>query len=158
MNIKAIIIASVLATAIGIAISSCETQPEKDLVAQTEISEMFPQIKVNVRNGVATINGTCSTSEMADSIQKVIMRVKDIQTVVNCTAVQVQENSLTEKTDHMLLSHSAVIIRSFPGVNASVKNAVIYLTGTIKIGDWLKLKPQLEALHPKQIKNDMAIS
>lgn len=147
-----------MATTIGIAISSCETQSEKDLAAQTEIAKLFPQINVNVKDGIATISGTFNSVEIADSIQKVIIDVKNIQTVVNKTSIETKKDIPAGKEDHILLSHSSVILRSFPGVNASVKNEVIYLSGSIKIGDWLKLKPQLEALHPKQIKNNMAIS
>lgn len=92
MNVKSITIAIFIATLCGVGIGSCQTQSEKDLAAQIEIAKRFPQLNVNVQNGIATLNGISGPKETMDSVQKAILTIKGIHSVVDNTGI-VQENN-----------------------------------------------------------------
>ncbi len=47
--------------------------------------------------------------------------------------------------------------KDFPGVNASVNNGEITVTGDISRDDWMRLKPSLDALNPKKVNNQLTI-
>jgi osmotically-inducible protein OsmY len=48
--------------------------------------------------------------------------------------------------------------KDFPGVNATVNNGEITVTGNIKRADWQRLKPSLDALNPKKVNNQLTIN
>lgn len=45
--------------------------------------------------------------------------------------------------------------KDYPGVTASVKDGVITLTGNIEKDKFMNLKQSLDALHPKQVVNNL---
>lgn len=47
--------------------------------------------------------------------------------------------------------------KDFPGVNATVNNGEITVTGDISRDDWMRLKPSLDALNPKKVNNQLTI-
>ena len=47
--------------------------------------------------------------------------------------------------------------KDFPGVNATVANGEVTVTGDMKRADWLKLKPILDGLNPKKVNNQLTL-
>ncbi len=47
--------------------------------------------------------------------------------------------------------------KDFPGVNATVNNGEITVSGDISRSDWMRLKPSLDALNPKKVNNQLTI-
>lgn len=45
--------------------------------------------------------------------------------------------------------------KDYPGVNATVSDGVITLTGSIEKDRYMNLKQSLDALHPKQVVNNL---
>ena len=58
-------------------------------------------------------------------------------------------------TDDALRKGVADVTKDFPGVNADVNNGVITLTGDIEKDRYITLKQSLDALHPKQVVNNL---
>jgi hypothetical protein len=44
--------------------------------------------------------------------------------------------------------------KDFPGVQSTVANGEITLSGEIQRADWMRLKPALDALHPQRVNSD----
>ena len=57
--------------------------------------------------------------------------------------------------DETLRNGVADATKDFPGVNASVNDGVITLTGEIEKDRYMTLKQSLDALHPKQVVNNL---
>ncbi|HZH96479.1 MAG TPA: hypothetical protein VEY06_11365 [Flavisolibacter sp.] len=47
--------------------------------------------------------------------------------------------------------------KDFPGVNATVANGEITVTGDMKRTDWARLKPILDGLNPKKVNNQLTL-
>jgi len=157
MKLIKITIAIIVATTSGIAISSCQTQAEKDFAAKSRIETLFPDINVDVKEGIATINGMLDSEAAVDSVKTVIKSVKGIDAIVDKCCISMTTNFKTYKPDQNLITQSASILRDYPGVIASIKDGVIDLKGEITIGDWIRLKPKLYTLEARKINNNLAI-
>jgi hypothetical protein len=74
-----------------------------------------------------------------------------LDTTINTTApVQVSpDDSLTQGLQD--------ITKDFPGVNATVNNSEVTLTGTIKRDRLPKLMQSIHALNPKKVNNNLTI-
>ena len=57
--------------------------------------------------------------------------------------------------DYELRKGVADATKYYPGVNATVSDGVITLTGTIEKSRYVNLKQSLDALHPKQVVNNL---
>ncbi len=62
---------------------------------------------------------------------------------------------VTINPDDALTSGVKDATKDFPDVNATVSGGVITLTGTIEKSRYITLKQSLDALHPKQVVNNL---
>jgi hypothetical protein len=74
--------------------------------------------------------------------------VTPIDTSINTTA-PVQVNN-----DDVLRNGVRDATKDFPGVQSTVSNGEIILSGEIARADWQRLKPALDALNPKRVDSD----
>ncbi|TCJ19062.1 hypothetical protein EPD60_01195 [Flaviaesturariibacter flavus] len=49
------------------------------------------------------------------------------------------------------------VMKDFPGATATVANGEITVTGTLARERWMKLRPALDALHPKKVNNQLTL-
>lgn len=74
------------------------------------------------------------------------------------TTVQTQTTAPVEiATDDSLTTGVRDATKDYPGVNATVDNGEVTLTGTIKRDRLTNLMQSLHALHPKKINNNLTI-
>jgi len=59
--------------------------------------------------------------------------------------------------DEPLRQGVADATKDFPGVNATVTNGEVNVSGEIARADWMRLKPMLDALNPKKVNNQLTI-
>lgn len=158
MKFKEIILGIVMAIVSGVAISSCKTQMEKDAETKLKIQKALPGVVADVQNNHVILSGEVQSKADEAYIVKFVEQMDGIKSVVNHARVANSSQVAMYSMDNQLITTSAEILKSFPGVNASIKNGVICLEGSINKADWSKLAPRLALLHPKQLQNKLSMN
>lgn len=159
MNLKQSAMALAIVAALATGMTSCKSQDKKDAEAKAKIEALVPGVSVTVKDGVATLDGNMTTDAEKAAAADAAKGVPGIKSVVNNTTVSptVAPAPVVINPDDALVSSSMAVLKEFPGVVSEIKSGVITLTGEIKRADWMKLKPLLDALHPKKVENKMTI-
>jgi osmotically-inducible protein OsmY len=83
---------------------------------------------------------------------------KDTAPVNTDTTVQTQNTAPVEiAPDDSLTTGVRDATKDYPGVNASVSNGEVTLTGTIKRDRVQNMMQSIHALHPKKVNNNLTI-
>lgn len=77
------------------------------------------------------------------------------QTTTTTTTTPTTTAPVEVSTDDELRRGVADATKDYPGVNATVENGVITLTGSIEKDRYINLKQSLDALRPKQVVNNL---
>ncbi|PBJ09064.1 BON domain-containing protein [Flavobacterium sp. ACN6] len=138
----------------------------KDADIQKEITtkiSTLPGVEATVKDGVATISGTCKDDAFKQNAETIVKGIKGVKSVVNnceilapelepVKAVPVQVNA-----DNVLSSSVTAIVKSYSGVSASVVNGVVTLKGNIKRNQLPALIKSVQGLKPKKVENKLTI-
>jgi hypothetical protein len=117
-------------------------------------------ISASVQDGVVTLSGECKDEASKSAIEAEAAKVKGVKKVVNnCTITPppMQQAPVTISPDDTLSKNVKDAIAGYPGVNATVTDGVVTLTGEIKRANLQKLMMSLQSLHPKKIDNKLTI-
>ncbi|MFL5744542.1 MAG: BON domain-containing protein [Niastella sp.] len=117
-------------------------------------------IAASVHDGVVTLSGECKDEASKSEVESEVAKVKGVKKVVNnCTVTPppMQSAPVTIAQDDALLKNVKDAIKSYPGVNATVNDGVVTLTGDIKRVNLQKLMMSLQSLKPKKIDNQLTI-
>jgi osmotically-inducible protein OsmY len=117
-------------------------------------------ISASVQDGVVTLSGECKDEASKSAVESEVAQVKGVKKVVNnCTVTPppMQSAPVTISPDDTLLKNVNDAIKSYPGVNATVNDGVVTLTGEIKRANLQKLMMSLQSLRPKKIDNQLTI-
>ena len=140
--------------------SSCGPKDSKikaDVEASLKSSGM-PEISATVDKGVVTLSGECKDEAGRSSVESMVAKVKGVKQVVNnCTVAAPPPAPVVISQDDALSKSVTDATKDYPGVNASVKDGVITLTGDIKRADFQKLMMTLQSLKPKKVDNKLTI-
>lgn len=115
---------------------------------------------VDVKDGVATISGTCKDDACKNMCEAEIKTVKGVKNVINnCTVTPPPPPPapVVVNADEMLIKAVKDAVKDFPTVTTDVKDGIITLTGTIKKEGLQKLMPALQSLKPKKVENKLTI-
>lgn len=145
------------AIALSWGLSSCTSQEKKDAEAKAKIEALLPGITADVKDGVASLSGELSDESAKASAEETAKGVAGVKSVVNNTTVPPPMPPVVINPDEELTTAAQSAIQMYPGVTASVTDGVITLTGEISKADWMKLKPALDALHPKKVENQLVV-
>ena len=133
--------------------ASIKSAIEKKISATPEMAGTT----VEVKDGVATISGTCKDDACKQMCEKEITAIKGVKSVVNNCTVAPPPAPVVVNVDELLLKGVADIVKDFSTVKTDVKDGVITLTGTIKKEGLMKLMPALQSLKPKKVENKLTI-
>lgn len=138
---------------------ACNSQAKKDAIAKAAAKSAVPGISIEVKDGIATIDGEMNSSDAVTAAEETIKHIENVKTIVSHLTVNSTPlpPSRPINPDQALIDGVHPVLREYPGVTASIKDGVIDLTGKISKTDWLELNRQLEALKPKQILNNMKV-
>lgn len=151
MNFKKTTFAVMILAALALGAGSCKSQASKDAAAKAKIEVLVPGISVEVKDGIAMVNGVMPSEHAKTAAETAIKSVEGIKSLVINATVAETAATVVVNADQALMDASASLLKEFPGVTAAVKDGVITLNGEIKETDWMKLKPLLDALHPKKV-------
>jgi hyperosmotically inducible protein len=158
--LKAYTIALLLSA--GVQFTSCKSQP-KDSDIEASVQEklranaQFSNISASVNEGVVTLNGTTPDASARTNAEKEIKEVKGVKNVVDNVTVAPLAAPVEIATDDALDNGVRDALKDYPGVNASVNNGEITLTGQIKRDRLPKLMMALNALRPQKINNNLTV-
>ena len=111
----------------------------------------YSGLTVEVKDGVATLQGECIGNNCVDSaagIARSVNGVKDVTT--NITQKQ-------QETDQTLRTTVQAVISKYSGVQADVANGIVVLRGTINRDQLQPLMNELNSLKAEKIDNQLAI-
>ncbi len=145
---------------LSITLYSCKGVSDADI--QKNVSEKLanmPGITAEVKDGVVTLSGQCSDEASKAMCESEAKSVKGVKSVINnCTvAPPVVETPVTIAPDDAITTGVKDAVKDFAGVNATVADGVITLTGTIKRDRLQTLMQSLNTLKPKKINNQLTI-
>ncbi|MEP7107509.1 MAG: BON domain-containing protein [Ferruginibacter sp.] len=175
MKITRVLLATAITALIGFAACSpkdedIKTAIEKKLKAEPGISSTL----VDVKNGIATIEGQCKDDTCKANCEKISQEVKGVKTVIsnltvapppvatviNPVAAPVSTADSvagTNEPEDPLTKSLAGVTKNFPTVKASAKDGIVTITGEIKKTDLPKLMKALSALKPKKIVKKLTV-
>ena len=143
----------------------------KDADVKTAIEEKIKSlpnvsgISVDVKDGVATLNGSSADDATKTQIENAIKDIKGVQSVADNITVtppvvvptSTNTPAVSISADDVLTKGVADAVKDFPGVTAAVKDGVVSLTGSIKKTSLPTLFMALNALKPKKVENKLSL-
>ena len=157
MNLKKIGIGLTLIAGLAIALPSCKSQEKKDAAAKATIeATLNPGATVDVKDGVATLNGTFPDDATKMAAVEAAKKVADVKSVVDNSTVPAPA-PVVISPDQALTTSVNEVIAKYPGVTAQVMNGVVTLTGTTNRADLQNLMQALNELHPAKVENKLTI-
>jgi hyperosmotically inducible periplasmic protein len=146
----------------GVQLTSCKSQP-KDSDIEASVQEklrsdaQFANISATVSEGVVTLNGTTPDASARSNAEKEIKEVKGVKNIVDNVTVAPLAAPVEIATDDALENGVKNATKDYPGVNATVNNGEITLTGEIKRDRLPKLMMALNELRPQKINNNLTV-
>ena len=133
--------------------TGCKSKP-KDADIRTSVEKALNAngqtsgLSVDVREGVATINGQVADEAAKSSVTSTASGVKGVKSVQNNVVVSAP---VVITPDDPLTSAVRDATKDFPGATATVNDGVISVTGELSAADWKRLKMSLDGLNPKRV-------
>ena len=121
--------------------------------SKTQTDANFAGINATVTDGVVTLTGQCADENCKTNAENAVKDIDGVKKVVNNITVA----PVTINPDQELTSGVQRITAKYEGVQADVSDGVITLRGELKREDWQKLRPELDALRPKKIENQLVL-
>jgi osmotically-inducible protein OsmY len=124
------------------------------------ISAGNPTVRATVKDGVATLTGTCpdeSCRNTAESAAKGIDGVKQVVNEIVVSAPPAPAPQVTISTDDSLKTAVNGVLKNYKDVKADVSEGVVTLTGSIKRSQLQELMQDVTATNPKKIENKLEI-
>lgn len=157
MKILKLFTAIVLVT--GLTLTGCKPKDadiKADIEKKLKDNPAAANVMVMVNEGVVTLSGEVADPAAQASVAATAKGAKGVKgEVINNTTVAPPPAPAPAPVeiaaDDPLAKAVTDATKDFPEVTATVKDAVISLTGTITKDRWMKLKPMLDALNPKKV-------
>ena len=149
---KPLLLISVFAIAIGF--NACKGKM-KDADIKTAIETalkadpMAANTTVSVEKGVATISGECKDDLCKTHCEELVKEIKGVKGIVNNCTVAPTPMPVINSDDEALVKGLADALKDIPGVQSSVKEGKIVLSGEITKAKWMVLKQLLDKLKSK---------
>jgi osmotically-inducible protein OsmY len=138
---------------------ACKNKNDDSSIQQT-VSEKLPiGISATVQDGVVTLTGSCPDENCKTEANKAASDVDGVKSVNNNISVSIIGNeSVNISPDDMLMSDVNAVVNEYPSVNASVKDGVVTLTGSIQRSSLQDLMQKVQALNPAKVENQLVIN
>lgn len=143
-------------------LNSCGVKDSDIKAAIAEQSKTVTDLSTlnfDVQKGVVTITGECKDEASKAIVGNTVKAIKGVTSVVNNTTITPPPAPAPVEiaADDPLSAGVTDAIKDYPGVQATVQDGVITLTGEIKKADLSKLMMSLNSLKPKKISNQLTI-
>lgn len=139
---------------LGVVVMSCKPKDADVQKAITEKIASTPEMAgmtVTVSEGVATLSGECKDDACKINCESIVKGMKGVKSVVNNCTVPAP---VVINPDQELIDASNAVLAGFEGVESTVADGVINVTGTIDMAKWKELMPLLQELKPKKVTSE----
>lgn len=138
------------------ALCSCSQQHndieiKRDLTSQAKGNKEFFGVRFMVNDGLVTLSGECPTEKARDLVVDKVKRtyaVKDVISKITIAPVIIG-------TDEQLKQGVDSILKTYPGVQAIVKDSIVQLQGNADVKDQNKLLSAIQKLQPKSLQSEV---
>ena len=139
---------------LGVSFYSCAPSDEKVAKEVATLLSTFPDTKVTIKDGVATVTGSVDDANIKGQIEELVKSVKGIKSVVNSIDVKPQ---IVINNDEVISSGvtAALIAGGFNSVVATVKDGEVTLTGDLNRSDLVQVMQAVNATSPKKVINQL---
>jgi len=154
MNLRKILSMAMVSAVLVSGTVACKSKiSDADLKTKVETAiQSNPNVQVDVKDGVVTLNGTASSEEektrMADAAKTA--DAKGVKSVVNNIVVNAPQIEVNTNTDDLTAKVQA-FTKDFPTVKTTVADGIITVTGELEQARVQALKMGLDALNPKKV-------
>jgi hyperosmotically inducible protein len=145
---------------IPIVFFSCGQSDEKiQLKVNHKLATSTGRINATVNDGVVTLTGECPDEPCKMASEAAVREIKGVKEVVNNVTIFVPPPAppVAINPDDTLTTTVNNIVANYKTVNATVKDGVVTLTGTLPRAELQNLMQQLNAAKPKRIENKLEI-
>jgi hyperosmotically inducible periplasmic protein len=142
-------------------LQSCKSGP-KDADIQSAIaakSATYPGLSATVKDGVATLTGTATDESSKTAFESDVKSIEGVKSVVNNISVAPPAPTapVQVSADDPISKGLTDATKDFPGVQATVTQGVVTLTGEIKRSQLPTLMKSINTLKPKKIENKLTL-
>lgn len=131
-----------------------KTAVDNAIAANTQLSG----ISSSVDKGVVTLTGQVATEAAKSAAESAARGINGVKSVVNnLTVTPPAQDPVQITADDPLKAGVESTVKAYPGVNATVQDGVITLTGEIKRTDLQQLMAALNSLKPKKVENKLTV-
>ncbi|HEX6848924.1 MAG TPA: BON domain-containing protein [Chitinophagaceae bacterium] len=146
------LIASVTACKQKTTDADIKTAVDNAIAANASLSGTYTDVK----DGVVTLTGQVKDDAAKADAETAARGINGVKSVVNNLTVTPPPAVQITADDPLKVSVESTV-KSYPGVNATVQDGVITLTGEIKRTDLQQLMAALNSLKPKKVENKLTI-
>ena len=142
---------------VGVVFASCKPKDadiQKAITEQITSNESMSGLSVSVSEGVATVTGECADDACKTSCENAIKGMKGVKSVVNNITVPAP---VVINNDDAIMADVNNVVVNYEGVDATVLDGVITLTGEITKDKLMELMPAVQALNPKKVVNQITV-
>ncbi|MES2431025.1 MAG: BON domain-containing protein [Bacteroidota bacterium] len=145
-----------LAIAIALTVGFVSCKP-KDADIKTALDEKVKAntelagVTVDVKEGVATLTGELKDAAAVAKAAELLKDVKGVKSITNSLTVAPPPAPIIVSADDSLNKAVTDAIKDFSGVQASVKDGVVALSGQIAKSSLIKLMMTVQSLRPKKV-------
>lgn len=130
-----------------------KTAVDNAIAANTQLSG----VSSSVDKGVVTLTGQVASDNDKSAAESAARGINGVKSVVNNLTVTPPAPSVQITADDPLKVGVESTVKAYPGVNATVQDGVITLTGEIKRADLQQLMVALNSLKPKKVENKLTV-
>jgi len=153
----------IVSICLSIALSSCGPNDQKLAESvKTNVSVLDPNIQVTVAAGVVTLSGEVKDETTKNTAENAVKEIKGVKSVLNNISVRqevIVPPTVTINADDPIRNSidSAFAAKNIKGVNVSVANGEVTLTGDVKRADLTKVMQAANESRPKRVINQLTI-
>ncbi|MCU7695479.1 BON domain-containing protein [Haoranjiania flava] len=155
MKLTKMLPALILAGSLVVALPACKSKVD-DTAVKANVENALtsaPGVTVDVKDGVVTLSGAVADDATKTQAESAVNALKTdaksgVKSVVN--NITVTPPTVAVSPDATLQTGVATVVKDFPGVNATVANGVITVTGSLEKARVQTLKQALDALSPQR--------
>jgi osmotically-inducible protein OsmY len=124
---------------------------KKDLTAKAKNEKNFAGIRFVVNGGIVSLSGECPTEKARSEVVSMVRSVYAVKEVINHITIA----PVVIGTDQQLKQSVDSVLKTYPGVEAIVKDSIVQLQGQAPGKEQQKLLSAIQKLQPRQLQNEV---
>ena len=124
---------------------------KKDLTSKAKSGMEFAGVRFVVHDGIVSLSGECPTEQARTKVVNTVKGVYAVKGVLNHITIA----PVVIGTDQQLKQQVDSLLKTYPDVEAIVKDSIVQLQGQAQHKDEQKLLSSIQQLQPRQLQNEV---